>query len=123
MIIFKEFSFDAAHKLPHAPEGHKCRNLHGHTYRVVIEISGEIDATTGWLLDFAEIKSVFNPILIKLDHQYLNDIKGLENPTAENIAIWLWNQLKPELSNLYRIVLYETPTSGVYYSGDINSSY
>ena len=118
MIIYKQFSFDAAHLLPNVPEGHKCRNLHGHTYHLTVFIEGPLKKPEGWVLDFGDLKSVVNPILNKLDHAYLNDIEGLENPTAEIIAEWLWNKIKPSIPALKRIELKETLSCGVIYEGD-----
>tara|TARA_R110000782_G_scaffold132430_4_gene224485 strand:+ start:84 stop:440 length:357 start_codon:yes stop_codon:yes gene_type:complete len=116
--IYKEFTFEAAHRLPNVPQGHKCARLHGHSFLVRIVIEGDIDPHTGWLMDFSEVKKVFAPIYDQLDHNYLNDIKGLENPTSENIAIWIWNQLKPRLSALSRVEIRETCTSGCVYKGE-----
>jgi 6-pyruvoyltetrahydropterin/6-carboxytetrahydropterin synthase len=116
--IFKEFTFEAAHRLPHVPEGHKCARLHGHSFRVALYVRGEVDPHTGWIMDFADIKTVFKPILDRLDHYYLNEITGLENPTSENIARWIWKELKPQLPELSKIVLHETCTSGCVYEGD-----
>ena len=118
MEIFKEFSFDSAHRLPNVPEGHKCARLHGHTYYVTIFVQGPIGEETGWVMDFADIKTAFKPLLAQLDHYYLNDIEGLENPTAENIARWIWQRLKPKLPELSKIIIKETCTSGCVYTGE-----
>lgn len=117
MEIFKEFSFDAAHRLPEVPPTHKCARLHGHTYYVTIFVQGPVGEQSGWIMDFAEIKTAFKPILEQLDHYYLNEIEGLENPTAENIARWIWQRLKPTLPALSKIMIKETCTSGCVYSG------
>lgn len=117
MIIFKDFSFDSAHFLPHVPEGHKCKEIHGHTYRMKLSFEGEMDQELGWVIDFAEIKKVVKPIVDRIDHKLLNDIEGLENPTCEVIAIWIWDQVKPLIPQLCQIELYETLTSGVVYKG------
>jgi len=95
MEIYKEFSIEAAHRLPHVPEGHKCARLHGHSFQVSIHVSGEVEPQAGWVMDFADIKAAFRPIYERLDHHYLNDISGLENPTSENLARWIWHELKP----------------------------
>lgn len=115
--LFKEFTFEAAHRLPHVPNGHKCGRLHGHSFSVQIEITGEVDAYYGWLLDFAELKTLCQPIFNKLDHYYLNDISGLENPTSELLAKWIWDRLKPILPLLNAITIKETCTSGCTYRG------
>ena len=117
MDIFKVFSFEAAHRLPNVPPGHKCARLHGHSFRVEIHVDGPVDPQTGWVMDFADIKMAFQPILEQLDHNYLNEIKGLENPTSENIARWIWRNLRPRLLQLGEITVYETCTSGCRYSG------
>ena len=103
MEIFKEFTFESAHRLPFVPEGHKCGRLHGHSFKVAIHLSGDIDPATGWIRDFSEIKAIFKPLYEQLDHNYLNDIPGLENPTSEVLAKWIWQQLKPLLPELSAI--------------------
>lgn len=120
--IFKIFSLDAAHRLPNVPEGHKCARLHGHTFKIEIHVSGVVDAKMGWVMDFSAIKKAFAPIYEQLDHHYLNEIEGLENPTSENLAAWIWARLKPELAELSEIVIYETCTSGCRYRGPENES-
>ena len=116
--IFKVFQIEAAHRLPNVPEGHQCARLHGHSFRVEVHVRGPIDARTGWVMDFADLKRAFAPIHQQLDHHYLNDVPGLENPTSENLARWIWLQLKPDLVLLSRIVVHETCTSGCSYNGD-----
>lgn len=118
MDIFKDFSFEAAHRLPNVPEGHKCARLHGHSFQVRIVVSGPVGEASGWVMDFGDIKSAFRPIRDQLDHYYLNEIEGLENPTSEHIARWIWQRLKPELPELSRIEIRETCTSGCLYTGD-----
>jgi len=117
MIIFKEFTFDSAHSLPNVPEGHKCKAIHGHTYRLKVIIEGDLDPHLGWVMDFSDLKNVVKPVIDQIDHKYMNELKGLENPTCEAIAIWLWNKIKPSLPLLKEIELHETPTSGTVYSG------
>ena len=116
--IFKDFSFEAAHRLPNVPEGHKCARLHGHSFRVRVVIEGPVDTRTGWVMDFADIKAVVRPLEDRLDHYYLNDIEGLENPTSEELARWIWRALKPQLPLLAAIEVRETCTSGCTYTGD-----
>lgn len=118
MEIFKQFSFDSAHFLPNVPDGHKCKEIHGHTYRAVIYINGTLDKEVGWVMDFAEVKAVIDPIVKSIDHKLLNNLPGLENPTCERIAVWLWDNIKPRIPQLSKIVLHETPTSGVVYTGN-----
>jgi 6-pyruvoyltetrahydropterin/6-carboxytetrahydropterin synthase len=115
--LVREFSFDAAHGLPNAPPGHKCTRLHGHRYRVEVVCEGEVDPTTGWLVDFGEIKGAFAPLLEQLDHRYLNELDGLENPTAENLAKWIWVRLKPQLVTLAQVNVAETRATRCEYRG------
>ncbi len=117
MLIFKQFTFDAAHFLPNVHDGHKCKTMHGHTYRLVVYVEGKPDENLGWVMDFSDLKSVVAPIVAVLDHKVINDIKGLENPTCEHIAIWIWDKVKEKLPNLSKVELYETPTSGAVYEG------
>lgn len=117
MEIFKVFHIEAAHRLPNLPASHKCSRLHGHSFRVKIYISGELKSDTGWIMDFADLKAAFMPVFEALDHRYLNDIAGLENPTSENLARWVWERLKPALPSLSKVVIAETCTSGCIYRG------
>ena len=118
MEIFKDFTFEAAHRLPNVPEGHKCARLHGHSFQVTVAVRGEPGAHSGWIMDFGDIKKACKPVLEQLDHYYLNEISGLENPTSENLAIWIWQRLQPRLPQLCRIEIRETCTSGCIYTGD-----
>lgn len=117
MEIFREFTFEAAHRLPNVPEGHKCRRLHGHSYRVTVHVSGPVDPGTGMVMDFADIKAAFRPLMDQLDHYYLNEVAGLENPTSENLARWIWQRLAPGLP-LSKVIVRETCTSGAVYTGE-----
>jgi len=114
----KTFKFDAAHWIAHLKGVHKCGNMHGHTFRVEILVGGEVDIEKGWLVDFGEIKAIVSPIIDMLDHTELNRIPGLEQPTAENICCWLWEQIKPRLPLLCEIVVWETDTSACIYRGE-----
>ena len=118
MEIFKDFTFEAAHRLPNLPAEHKCSRLHGHSFRIVIHVSGDLDVDKGWVMDFADVKAAFAPILDQLDHHYLNDIDGLDNPTSEVIAKWVWERLHPYLPQLSKIELHETCTAGCIYRGE-----
>lgn len=117
MEIFKSFSLECAHWLPNVPEGHKCRRLHGHSFRVEIHVRGAVGEQTGWVMDFADVKAAFDPVFKRLDHHCLNDVPGLENPTSENLARWIWNEMAPRLPQLCRVVVHETCTSGCAYDG------
>jgi 6-pyruvoyltetrahydropterin/6-carboxytetrahydropterin synthase len=117
MDIFKIFHIEAAHRLTGVPPTHKCARLHGHSFRIEVHVSGEVDPATGWVMDFADVKAAFAPIFERLDHHYLNEIEGLENPTSECLAEWIWAALKPRLTLLSRIVVHETCTAGCAYSG------
>lgn len=110
--IHKRFHIEAAHRLPHVPPGHKCARLHGHSFVVDVHVEGPLDPVLGWVMDFADIKRVFAPIHERLDHRYLNEVPGLENPTSENLALWIWRELEPLLPGLAEVVVHETCTSG-----------
>ncbi|MDB4948919.1 MAG: queD [Gemmatimonadetes bacterium] len=118
MEIYKEFVFEAAHRLPNVPPGHKCARLHGHSFRVRLVVRGGVDAHTGWVMDFADVKAAFKPFYDQLDHHYLNDVEGLENPTSENIARWIWQRVRPVLPALAKVIVRETCTSGSVYRGE-----
>lgn len=118
MILYKQFTFDSAHFLPNLPDGHPCKELHGHTYHLTVFVEGEVLKEKGWVIDFTELKNAVKPVIKLIDHKLLNKIEGLENPTSEMLAIWMWNKIKPELSSLRKIELKETPTSGVIYEGE-----
>jgi 6-pyruvoyltetrahydropterin/6-carboxytetrahydropterin synthase len=116
--IYKELSFEAAHYLPNVPEGHKCGRLHGHSFRVELRLRGRVDEQMGWLRDFGDVKLAFQPLEHELDHHFLNEIPGLENPTSENLARWIWKRLKPEMPELCRVIVRETCTAGCIYDGE-----
>lgn len=118
MEIFKEFAFEAAHRLPNVAPGHKCARLHGHSFRVSIHVSGPVHAQAGWVRDFQDISCAMEPLLGVLDHYYLNEVDGLENPTSEVLARWLWDRLHGPLPELSQVVVRETCTSGCVYRGD-----
>jgi len=115
--LSKTFSFEAAHDLPTFPDGHKCRRLHGHSFKFDVVVEGEVAPEKGYLIDYGDIKVAAAPIIKQLDHYYLNDIEGLANPTSEVLAKWLYGKLKPALPMLSAIVVYETCTSMCEYSG------
>ena len=118
MEIYKQFTFDSAHYLPYVSDDHKCRRMHGHTYIVRLYVSGDLHPKLGWVADFGDVKRVWKPIEEQLDHRTLNNIAGLENPTAENLAIWIWRKVKPELPMLSKVQVCENPSSGVIYQGE-----
>ena len=113
----KTFRFEAAHLLPKVPEGHKCRRLHGHSFIVDVGVRGDVNEKVGWLVDYADIRAAFTPIYERLDHRYLNEVDGLENPTSEILAAWIWDRLKPSLPGLFRITVHETCTVRCRYYG------
>jgi 6-pyruvoyltetrahydropterin/6-carboxytetrahydropterin synthase len=115
--LVKDFRFEAAHWLPNVPEGHKCRRMHGHSFRGEVAVRGEVDPVTGWVIDFADLKRAVDPIVRQLDHYLLNEIEGLENPTSEIVAMWLWKRLVDVVPGLHRITLEETCTSRCHYFG------
>ncbi len=117
MEIYKDFKFEAAHRLPKVPDGHKCGRVHGHSFVVRVFVVGDVGEDSGWIMDFGDIKKAFSPIFERLDHYYLNDIAGLENPTSDVLAVWIWDRLKPVLPELSKLEIKETCTSGCVYYG------
>ena len=120
--LSKTFHFEAAHSLPTFPDGHKCRRLHGHSFRFDVNVAGDVDPAKGFLIDYGDIKTIVDPIVKELDHYNLNDIPGLDNPTSEMIAVWLFNRIQPALPLLASITVYETCTSRCEYEGDASGS-
>ncbi len=116
--LVKEFRFEAAHTLPSLPEGHKCRQMHGHSFRMEIIIEGEVDEEIGWIYDHKKISEAMDPLLEQLDHSYLNDIPGLESPTIERMCAWFWRKLEAQLPGLEEVVIYETPTASCRFRGE-----
>ncbi len=117
MELRKTFQFEAAHRLPQVPPGHKCARLHGHSFSVEVVVEGPVDPVLGWVMDYADIKTAFRPLFDQLDHNYLNEIPGLENPTSEHVARWIWDRLKPSLPLLTQVVIAETCNSRCAYRG------
>ena len=117
MKISQAFTFEAAHRLPNVPETHRCRRMHGHSYRVELRLEGPVDPDTGFVADFFDLEAAFAPLLARLDHNTLNEVPGLENPTAENIAIWIWDRVKPVLPEISAVVVFETPNCWAEYDG------
>ena len=118
MRVFKEYGFEAAHRLPGLPDGHPCGRLHGHSFRCEVHVAGELDPVRGWVVDFAVLDAAFAPLREVLDHHYLNEVEGLENPTAENIARWIWRRLAESLPGLEQVVVRETCDAGCVYRGE-----
>ena len=119
--LVKDFRFEAAHWLPNVPEGHKCRRMHGHSFRGEVAVRGAVDPQTGWLMDFADLKRAIDPVIARLDHYVLNDVDGLTNPTSEMLAVWVWNQLAPAIPLLARVTIEETCTSRCHYFGGLRN--
>ena len=117
MEVYKEFRFEAAHRLPNVPPDHQCARLHGHSFYVRIAVEGPVGDESGWVQDFADISTAFKPLHARLDHYYLNEVEGLENPTSENLARWIWDGLTDALPLLQHIEVKETCTSGCIYRG------
>ena len=117
MEIFKEFTFEAAHRLPHVPPGHIDAHPEGVTVEAPALVAGPVAEAQGWILDFADLSAAFAPLHAQLDHHYLNEVPGLENPTSERLAVWIWERLAPTLPGLSRVRVRETCTSGCEYRG------
>jgi 6-pyruvoyltetrahydropterin/6-carboxytetrahydropterin synthase len=116
--LTKSYRFEAAHRLPMVPPDHKCHRMHGHSFRIDVTLEGEVDPRAGWLLDFADVTRVVRPLLMsELDHRCLNDVPGLENPTSENLCVWLWKRLSSELPGLAAVTVRETCTARCTYRG------
>lgn len=118
MDVFKVFQIEAAHHLPNVPQDHKCRRLHGHSFTIEVHVSGPVEEPAGWVVDFADVSGAFKPLFVQLDHHYLNEIPGLENPTSENLARWIWVRLIKTLPGLSKVIVRETCNSGCVYRGD-----
>jgi 6-pyruvoyltetrahydropterin/6-carboxytetrahydropterin synthase len=116
--IFREFTFEAAHRLPNVAPGHKCGRLHGHSYRFSVHLEAPVGEETGWVRDFADLACAVEPLLARLDHYYMNEVEGLENPTSEVLAQWIWDRLSPSLPEMSKVVVRETCTSGCVYQGE-----
>lgn len=121
MEIYKQFTFEAAHRLPNLPPEHKCSRLHGHSFKASVHVQGEVDPEFGWVMDFGDIKTVMAPLIDRLDHHYLNEVPGLENPTSEHIAMWIWDNIKGDLPIITAVEVQETCTSGCIYRGWVAS--
>ncbi len=117
MDVFRVFQIEAAHRLPNVPAGHKCARIHGHSFRIEVHVTGDIIEPSGWVMDFADLRRAFQPLFDRLDHHYLNEIEGLENPTSENLARWIWQRLEPGLPGLSKIAVQETCNAGCIYTG------
>ncbi|HEX6535261.1 MAG TPA: 6-carboxytetrahydropterin synthase QueD [Gemmatimonadaceae bacterium] len=118
MEIFKEFTFEAAHRLPNVPPDHKCARLHGHSFRVAVHVRGAMESRAGWVMDFADIGRAIRPVHDALDHRYLNEIEGLENPTSEHLARWIWRRLASTLPGVCQVTVRETCSTGCVYRGE-----
>src|SRR5512134_924824 len=117
MKITQAFRLEAAHWLPGVPPQHRCHRMHGHSYRVELRLDGPVNPKTGFVVDFFDVEKAFGPLMRLMDHNCLNDVRGLENPTAENIAVWIWERMKPSLPQLCAVLVYETPDCWAEYAG------
>ena len=117
VTLTHDFQFEAAHRLPKVPAGHKCQRLHGHSFKVQLSVRGPVNEDTGWFIDFGDLHDAWAPLHAQLDHNYLNDIPGLENPTSELLARWLWQRLVPALPQLARVTVAETCEARCEYDG------
>ena len=118
MQIYKEFTFEAAHHLPQAPQGHPNARVHGHSFRVRVTLSGRPAPQTGLIVHFGDLEEALGQIKARLDHRYLNDIKGLETPTLEHLALWIWEQLAPLYPGLDQVeISRDTCHEGCIYRG------
>jgi 6-pyruvoyltetrahydropterin/6-carboxytetrahydropterin synthase len=116
--LVREYRFEAAHRLPEVPEGHKCARLHGHSFMFEIQCTGPVDAKTGWFIDYGVLDEAIQPIVNRLDHYYLNEVDGLENPTSEVLAGWLWRQIRAKVPSLTALTVHETCDARCIYRGE-----
>ena len=120
MEVYKIFKIESARSLPNLPDGHPCKNIHGHSFKIKISVNGNVDEKTGFVMDFSEIDSAFSPIFKMIDHAYLNELEGLTNPSSENLCKWIWDQLIDSLPDLNRIEIKETESTGCVYEGVVH---
>jgi 6-pyruvoyltetrahydropterin/6-carboxytetrahydropterin synthase len=113
----KEFRFEAAHRLPRVPPGHKCARVHGHSYKVELHAEGKVDPESGWLVDYAVLDDAWAGLYARLDHRMLNDIAGLENSTCEVLAAYIWDAVRPAVPVLSAVTVWETPDASCTYRG------
>ena len=118
MIVYKKFNIESARSIPNLPKTHPCHHIHGHSFKIIISVQGDVNEQNGFVVDFQDIDDAFDPLKKELDHSYLNDIKGLQNPTSENICIWIWNKIQSSLPNIYKIEIKETDSTGCIYKGE-----
>jgi 6-pyruvoyltetrahydropterin/6-carboxytetrahydropterin synthase len=116
--LIREYRFEAAHRLPNVPPGHKCARLHGHSFRVELSLEGAVDPRTGWFIDYGQVDEIFEPLRSRLDHFYLNEVEGLENPTSEELARWIWDRSRPLLPSLAAVIVHETCDARCIYRGE-----
>ena len=116
--LTRSYEIDAAHRLPSVPKGHKCSRMHGHGFRIEVTVRGKVGKRTGWVMDYAEVDDAVRPLVDALDHRTLNDIPGLENPTSETLAAWLWERLSPRLGGLHEVAVSESARARCAYRGE-----
>jgi 6-pyruvoyltetrahydropterin/6-carboxytetrahydropterin synthase len=115
--LIKTFRFEAAHALPSLPEGHRCRRMHGHSYRVDVHIVGRVQEGVGWVMDFADLKRTVQPVIDRLDHRDLGEVEGLTSSTSEMLAKYIWDHVRPDLPALSAVTVWESDTSRCVYRG------
>ena len=118
MIVYKKFNIESARSIPNLPKTHPCHHIHGHSFKIIISVKGPVNKQNGFVVDFQDIDDAFNPFKKELDHSYLNNIEGLQNPTSENICIWIWDKIQSSLPNIYKIEIKETDSTGCIYKGE-----
>ena len=120
MIVYKKFNIESARSIPNLPKTHPCHHIHGHSFKIIISVKGPVNKQNGFVVDFQDIDDAFSSFKKELDHSYLNDIEGLQNPTSENICIWIWDKIQSSLPNIYKIEIKETDSTGCIYKGKRN---
>jgi 6-pyruvoyltetrahydropterin/6-carboxytetrahydropterin synthase len=116
--IVRVYRIEASHRLPRLPQGHPCAKVHGHSWRIEVRARGPVDPAAGWVQDFADLDAAFAPLARALDHAHLNEVPGLENPTSERVALWVWGRLAPALPLLAQVAVWETEAAGCVYRGE-----
>lgn len=115
----QHFQIESARRLPNLQEGHPCGRMHGHSFKIILTLVGEQHPVTGWVLDYHEISERMKPLLGELDHRVLNDVQGLENPTSENLALWIFTKARPLIAGLQKVTIMETPFTECSYPASL----
>lgn len=111
----QHFQIESARFLPHLPKEHPCSRMHGHSFKIILTLVGDVDPKIGWVIDYNDIQAAMKPFLEKIDHRVLNEVEGLENPTSELLAVWIYERARKVLPQLTRVTIAETPLTECSY--------